>query len=270
MRRLFEIGFIRVGHWKIRDGQPFFELTRLMDEKRILYAFISDNEVKYIGKSIQSLNGRMYGYQRPGPTQKTNIKNLANIKAVLEQGKRVDIIAFRDNSLLHYGPFQINMAAALEDDLIAKLRPEWNGQSLPGTSIENVMNTSKADGDNFESNHEAASGINPDQESTDIDQKAHNPSFTLTVQKTYYNMGFFNVGVKYEKYFGNNGEKINIYCGVKKQLIIGSINRTANVNNTPRIMGTAALKEWFQENSKINGTIHIEIISPNSILISLS
>ena len=82
-------------------------------------------------------------------------------------------------------------------------------------------------------------------------------------------MGFFNVSVDYDRYFGNDRENIDIYCGTPPQLIIGYINRSANLNDTPRIMGGADLKRWFHQNSKVNGKLHIEILSPTSIGISL-
>jgi len=42
--------------------------------------------------------------------------------------QEVDILAFADNGLLRYANFHINLAAGLEDGLIAELNPEWNGK----------------------------------------------------------------------------------------------------------------------------------------------
>ena len=106
MDRLLEIGFQIVGDWSIREGEIVFELTRMMADKKILYSFVTDGEVKYIGKSIRSLSSRMYGYQRPGPTQRTNIRNQANIKALLGQGKTVDILALATVVCFIMGPFK--------------------------------------------------------------------------------------------------------------------------------------------------------------------
>ena len=64
-----------------------FVLTLLEDKKNILYAFVSEGKIKYIGKSVQYLKARMNGYKNPGPTQNTNIKNNKKIKEILKNGK---------------------------------------------------------------------------------------------------------------------------------------------------------------------------------------
>ena len=92
MNRLLDIGFLKVGNWSIyKDHELLYRLTDMLDDKNIIYAFTSDNNVKYIGKTTQSLSKRMFGYQRPGRTQTTNIKNHAFIKDLLNKGKCVDI-----------------------------------------------------------------------------------------------------------------------------------------------------------------------------------
>jgi len=96
-----------------------------------------------------------------------------------------------------------------------------------------------------------------------------NPSFILTVEKTYYNSGFFNISVNYEKYFGSNDEDIEILCGNNPKPIIGKINRTDNPNKTPRIKGGKELKYWFKENSEVMGKIKVEIISKNKICLKV-
>ena len=66
----------------------------------------------------------MYGYQNPGPSQNTNIRNNNLIKEFLSRGESVDIFALPDNGLLHYGDFHINLAAGLEDSIVSSLKPE--------------------------------------------------------------------------------------------------------------------------------------------------
>jgi hypothetical protein len=105
MNRLLEIGFQLVGHWSLREGDPVFELTRMMTDKKILYAFVSDGEVKYIGKTIQSLSSRMYGYQRPDPTQTTNVRNQANIKALLDWTRQLTFSPCATMVCFIMGPF---------------------------------------------------------------------------------------------------------------------------------------------------------------------
>jgi hypothetical protein len=175
----------------------------------------------------------------------------------------------RDNGLLHYGAFHINLAAGLEDDLIAKLKPAWNGHVLKETVSEIAEGTPTGQDENSESALEVTAQSESSIERTDVAPTSPSPSFVLTLHKTYYNMGFFNVSVDYDRYLGNDLENIDIYCGSQPTLVVGYINRSANRNNTPRIMGGADLKRWFQQNSEVNGRLRIDIMSPTSISISL-
>lgn len=89
MNRLIEIGFQKAGEWKLEGGNLCYELRMHGSQKNILYAFTADGEVKYVGKTIRSLAKRMYGYQNPGESQRTNVKNHANIKELLAAGAAV-------------------------------------------------------------------------------------------------------------------------------------------------------------------------------------
>ena len=80
----------------------------------------------YVGKTVSALNQRMYGYQKPGPSQSTNIKGNRLICESLSMNKPIEIYALPDNGLLRYGGFHVNLAAGLEDSLVAELKPEWN------------------------------------------------------------------------------------------------------------------------------------------------
>jgi hypothetical protein len=126
MKRLTDIGFRRVGKWDAILGGIRSELIDLSEEKNILYAFISEAEVLYVGKTTQALKKRMYGYRNPGPTQHTNIKGNRLIKELIAKGKDVEIFALADNGLMHFGVFHMNLAAALEDSIVATVKPKWN------------------------------------------------------------------------------------------------------------------------------------------------
>lgn len=130
MERLVNMGFRRVGTWKLNGDKVNFELELFSEFKNVLYAFISDGDCLYIGKTVQPLKKRMYGYQNPGLTQSTNIKANGFIKALCSSGKEVEIHALPDNGLLHYGGFHVNLAAGLEDSLVSTLRPIWNKMGI--------------------------------------------------------------------------------------------------------------------------------------------
>ncbi len=127
MKRLLKIGFKKVGDWILEIQNPKCVLTSLENTPNILYAFISDDNVNYIGKTTRPLKRRMYGYENPGPTQITNIRVKRKIKELLSQGKPLEIYALPDNGLLYYGDFHMNLAAALEDSIIQIMNPPWNG-----------------------------------------------------------------------------------------------------------------------------------------------
>ena len=90
------------------------------------------------------------------------------------------------------------------------------------------------------------------------------PNFILILQSTYKKTGFFNVSVDYERFFGVDGSPINILIGNTNAQFVGKINRTANKNGTPRIMGTANLKNWFQT-LNVMKNIKVTILNSNSI-----
>ncbi len=126
MNRLINMGFNIVGSWKLDGADIEFILHASADARNILYSFVCDGSVLYVGKTIQPLRKRMYGYQKPGPTQSTNIRGNKNIRQILLSGKQVDIYALPDNGLLHFGGFHVNLAAGLEDSIVNTLRPPWN------------------------------------------------------------------------------------------------------------------------------------------------
>ena len=240
MNRLLDIGFQQAGHWLLESGNLKCELIRHYALKNILYAFVCDGQVKYVGKTIRALSVRMAGYRNPAKTQTTNMNNNRRIKELLSSGCAVEILALPDNGLLHYGMFHLNLAAALEDDIIRTIDPEWNGGKAE-TAIKLP--------------HSGVVEPKPTVVST----------FTFTPQPTYYRTGFFNLSVAAGKHIGADGETIELFLGSESQPILGTINRRANTNGTPRIMGGTGLRNWFNANSSVMGGIAVDVFSPASI-----
>ena len=239
MNRLLEVGFKKVGCWKLVDDAPAYELDDTGRLRNILYAFIAGDQVKYIGKTVQALATRMIGYRTPGAGQSTNIRNNANIKQLLQAGQAVEIYALPDSGLLHYGQFHLNLAAGLEDSLIAIIDPDWNG----GRRTREIEETAEA----------KAAPIEPEQ------------TFEVKIGATYYEQGFFNVPVHSSSLFGAHGQTIEIFCGDNKEPILGTINRNANTNGSPRIYGRRHLRDWFQSTLHEGAAVDVEILSPTSI-----
>lgn len=84
--------------------------------------------------------------------------------------------------------------------------------------------------------------------------------------KAYYNQGFFNISQKYSDNFGADKALIKIQLGDNsKNIIQGYINRTANNNGTPRIMGRKKLSDWIQNNYKQGDNLKVDILTNVSI-----
>lgn len=262
MERIIDIGFQKVGCWKLKEEQVDFELWSHENTNNVLYAFVCDGKVMYVGKTTQTLKRRMYSYFRPGKTQSTNIKNRKNILALLEIGKDVDIFALPDSGLHNYGGFHVNLAAGLEDSLIASLNPSWNGvqrkiNDLSGHSKEESSSTTRPV---VYEEFPIAQKKPAETNSTDVNLK-----FQFQLHKTYYNQGFFNVPVAFMDAFGNDHERIEISCGKHATLIDGHINRSVNKTNSPRIMGGSQLAHWFKNSKNLDDQIEVTVITPNSI-----
>ncbi len=91
---------------------------------------------------------------------------------------------------------------------------------------------------------------------------AREVNFDILLGEAYYNMGFFNVKVAHADAFGRDGEQIEIRLGGNGTPIFGHINRTANPNGTPRIMGGIELKHWIQNNYSKDDSFSVEVLSP--------
>lgn len=128
VKRLEEVGFLRVGSWEIAHGEPTFilDVAQGRVDQGVLYAFVCGRAVLYLGKTTQPLRKRLHGYQRPGASQRTNIAARARIVEMLGAEHQLEIYAFFDNGGTHYGGLKVNVAAGLEDALIRELQPAWN------------------------------------------------------------------------------------------------------------------------------------------------
>lgn len=67
LSRIQQIGFVRVGCWKLGGEQLRFELDDHGMAKNVLYAFVVSSRVMYVGKTVLPLNRRMYSYKKALP-----------------------------------------------------------------------------------------------------------------------------------------------------------------------------------------------------------
>ena len=126
LKMLTNIGFKKIGSWSLENEKLIPNLTAEQDSQNVLYSFVLDEEPVYVGKTTQKFKKRMYGYQNPGRTQFTNIRNNQNIKDALANESSIDIYVLPDYGLLHFGEFHLNLAAGLEDNITKTIKPLWN------------------------------------------------------------------------------------------------------------------------------------------------
>jgi hypothetical protein len=93
------------------------------------------------------------------------------------------------------------------------------------------------------------------------------PVYNLTLHKTYYDKGFFNLGVDIERFVRPDSGSITILLGNSKTHLNGRVDRAANQNGTPRIFGGVELQHWFQRNFELKNVVDVHIVSPNKIWI---
>jgi hypothetical protein len=259
MERLLGIGFVRVGNWLLSEnGETIdYQIDQHREKTNLLYVFAVHGEIKYIGKTTKKLFQRLGFYKTPGQSQSTNIRVNANIKAELIENQEVDIFVLIDNGLLLFGGYHINLAAGIEDALISAIEPPWNLRGI--SSIERIKDELVNDEPN-----------NYEQQDLVLKDRALAPILTrVTLGQTYYTGGYFNIPTAQSNSIGTHNDLIEIQLN-NGDVIIGHINRNANTNNTPKIIGGPKLRDWIQNNFALNDVIKIEILDPNYINLLLT
>ncbi|RYG62465.1 GIY-YIG nuclease family protein [bacterium] len=109
-------------------GNPSAFAAQPSDREMALYAFVVNGKVRYIGKTRRALAKRMYKYSRFATSQITNERNHGRIRAALEEGRAVDVYALVEWEPIEYRGLPVDLAAGLEDVLIARMSPLWNGR----------------------------------------------------------------------------------------------------------------------------------------------
>lgn len=124
--RLLRAGFQFAGEWTMTEG--VLALDTKISKLPGVYALIMDDEVVYIGVTLNGLQTRMDQYRRGHSRQKTSARVNKLIMEGIGQGRRIKVLvamppAFEWNGLPVHG------AAGLEIALIDLIRPKWNIRS---------------------------------------------------------------------------------------------------------------------------------------------
>ena len=95
-----------------------------------------------------------------------------------------------------------------------------------------------------------------------------NPVYQLTLHKTYYDQGFFNLGVSVESLVRPDNGPIMIELGGSHRRIEGRVDRNANQNGTPRIFGGAELRNWLQNTFSESDRVEVHVRRPDLLWIA--
>jgi len=91
------------------------------------------------------------------------------------------------------------------------------------------------------------------------------PTYELTLGKTYYEKGFFNLGIAVDRYVQSKDGPITVYLGDSGMKLTGRSDRKANQNGTPRIHCGVELVNWFMKNFEVMDVIDVVILDKSKI-----
>ncbi len=124
-------GLLHAGNWRMDEGELRFTVTpELAACKNVIYAFTSEDQPLYIGKTTKMMAKQLNAYQAPSPTQSAHIKNHAQIRQTLLSGAPVDIFILHDEKLVKMRWMEENPATIRESELIKQFRPRWNSGKM--------------------------------------------------------------------------------------------------------------------------------------------
>lgn len=270
MTVLLNLGFVDVGKWQPKgdsiaynlDGAGASASEVLLDAPNALYAFVRDDQVVYIGKTVRSIRKRYVGYGRPGKTQATNQRCHRNIKAAIAEGTEIRIFVFTPVTHLRYSDFEINLAAGLEDSLIRDFDPPWNGKDR-GHPISEDAEREEEEESEFGASDVVAVADAPAEPPASGQAMA---TFSVVLGATYYEKGILNLGVGASAYLGKDGDPIRVRFSDGSQTVVSKINRTANRTGAVRVIGgNAQIARWLQENFSEGDAVHGSVVDPHTI-----
>lgn len=255
------VGFVWAAHWVTagehlawQQGDPADpEIRAALSVDNALYAFATGDEVLYIGKTTRSLNKRLRDYCKPGARQRTNIKCNANIKAALGSGRAIDVLIFAPPSDLQFRGFEINLAGGLEDILIRRFDPPWNGREKGHVITESAA----IEAEMAEAEERAPSSPT---------EASETGRFTITLGKTYYTQGIVNPEKAVDHLFGPTDGRLTVRFSDGTPSVATRIDRRARRSGAVRLIGSnQAIADWFQKHFAPGDSVTAIIRGPNEI-----
>ena len=60
LKKLIALGFEKAGEWVLNDGDLELMINKHSEKNNILYSFVVDGEIKYIGTTVRTFNQRIH------------------------------------------------------------------------------------------------------------------------------------------------------------------------------------------------------------------
>lgn len=127
---LLKLKFTTIGAFLLNNDVLDFEITS--DARGTgCYVFTGNDKVYYVGKTKNSIKRRLYPYKNPGPSQATNKRINSEIKRLLKQGKRINIMYINRSKIKNKNVKVEDLETSLSIDvletfLIEGFAPKWN------------------------------------------------------------------------------------------------------------------------------------------------
>lgn len=266
---LEKIGFGLFGIWKALPDRLDYVLhghgeraSALVIARNALYAFCRGDEVLYIGKTARTIRARFTGYCTPSRTQRTNLRCNALIREALGRQETIAILGFSPSDQLQYGGFSINLAAGLEDALIAHFAPPWNGA---GPGRPPVTETAEIEAEET-SPDDPEIGLSQPGAAQGPDNGLGEVIFEVTLHETYFDGNIINPGIAFARYFGGHGEKVTVVFSDGGPPASKKIDRKNAGPGAVRLRGDASrTRQWLQKHFSPGEVLRIRILGPNSI-----
>jgi hypothetical protein len=173
---------------------------------------------------------------------------------------------FTPISHFRYADFELNIAAGLEDSLIAEFDPPWNCRQQ-GQRISEEAEREEA---------EEGAVLHSSQDDQGPPRPLPNPRepalavFKISLGEAYYNQGLINPGVQASNYLGQHGEPIQILFEDGSEPVVSTINRTANASGGVRVVGrNRQIAQWFQRHFRKGDVLEARVVDAHRILLLL-
>lgn len=96
------------------------------------------------------------------------------------------------------------------------------------------------------------------------------PIFELKLQQSYFDHGFFNVTIDYDRYVRKTEGTVRLRIGRSGPEIQAKLSRHANRNGTARIFGGVPLRDWFHGNFEPMDMVAVDLSSEDLIILDAS